>query len=255
MPTPQAPELNQIFAINEFGFFRPVGWEFLGKQETMLTQLADQSGILMRNVFKVGTQNAHLRLTRTHATVAVELSHLKLNTHFSPMTVATGTVLMVPTFRPIAGRASVVAEPIWNIPESMRLVFLINGGMNEKMDFSTSGFFLAAQHRETARLYLLPLPNLHDHGEICMGRGLNVLSESSLQDKAVLTTNAFADNSWNADLLNENRLERCHILFRFDTDLRSIPYVGDWTTLCRPFTNTSGDFLPTIFPALAMPPR
>jgi hypothetical protein len=82
------------------------------------------------------------------------------------------------------------------------------------------------------RGYRLPLPNLHDHCQICTGSfaDLHALASECL----AASMEQFRKSKWNADLMRT--VEKSQQFFRFNPTnekFETLPIAAaDWTTLC-----------------------
>ncbi len=102
--------------------------------------------------------------------------------------------------------------------------------------------YLVARHQETRRTYLLPIPNLYENAQICLG---NVsLSPGTFSALEVLEkgVHLLQTSTWNTDLIRPVELQT-HALFRFDADGNQLPGEGDWTQWCEPVSNGNYEFI------------
>ncbi len=228
---------STFYAIERDGLHRIyIEDDFIGPQTDLLSNLAKFVPRILPDIIK-GTA---LMVNSTGFAMARRIDSLALHTYYRPMVDVHEKAVMVPVWAPPGSEI----KCSWRPPEGMRLFFVQRW---EVKDGATAvGVeplnYLVAMHQETRRTYLLPIPNLHENAQICLGNAH--LSSGTFSALEVLGkgVHLLQTSTWNTDLLRSVD-RQTHALFRFDADGNQLPGEGDWTQWCGPVSNSNYEFI------------
>jgi hypothetical protein len=222
--------------------------------DQLISAVFNQRGCVIAHA-AVGT---HLRTSANLVWVASRLKRIVLRTRFDHRTDPSGAPIVVPAF---TGEATnpIPLSPNWTPPESMHL-YLISAMANHvtvTREANTShACFLVAYDMSSSRRgqFLLPLPNVHGDGKLCMGdewerRGrLEAAGLGGYIERHAAALRCFLDSSWNSDL-SDGKLQGAVALFSFDGAGVQLPCQNEWTNLCTRAGSTNYDWVYDILKA------
>lgn len=141
-----------------------------------------------------------------------------------------GLTKITPSFRPRT--TSVFSECIIHVPESMILLFIS----------SNNRCYLVAVSKEKKQLYRLPLPNLYDTGQVCMGHSADGVNDKPLShlEKFDKMVEVMLNASWNTDLIGGSSQSSRDAMWNWD--LESKEYLGmpeNWEKHCNVVSDDS----------------
>lgn len=219
----------------------------------MLENLAAKVPKNQRAVFDVGETRFNL-ITGAETIAWAVLPELPLHTHFE---VGPDKIL-----RPLFASSSDSEDALSDHPKinarwrcdrfNIRLVFAVRMTAVEGYYQipSRDGCYLFAFSGNDRKCYLLPLPNLYDHGALCMGSFNGTMLAIAGCVKAALEQ--LEKSQWNTDLLDATKTKKCQDMFQFrvtDDSLDTVfPDDADkWkaalNTIATPISNLIGGFL------------
>lgn len=187
---------------------------------------------------ETGMKTLHLRADRhnNHYWTA-EVRALKLNCRFS----VGKDGVMTPNFQP---RGSKDRDPIlrldWLVPGDLHLRFIVAVENGTRAEY----FMLTAFDHEKMP-YKLPLPNLYDDTQLCLGSGFRAQSDCSF-GVFKAARDQFIKSDWNTDLLVEETKAKAAKLFRFTPDgegFKQLPSMDHWTKLSEKVAPSNRNYI------------
>lgn len=176
---------------------------------------------------ETGMGMLHLRADRQgHQFWTAVVRVLKLNCRFA----VSKEGIMTPNFQP---RGSKDRDPIlrldWAVPADLHLRFVV-----QVTDSGTSAdYFMLTAFDDEKMSYKLPLPNLYDDTQLCLGAGFRAVNESSF-GVFKIARDQFIRSDWNTDLLSDDTRTNAEKLFRFKPKgeaFEQLPPLAHWTQL------------------------
>lgn len=231
--------------------------------EAMARQFAGDVTIPMRNVFETTIKGfppflTHMAASNTKRMLVTQLPFLRLNCHFE----LASDGFLVPKFfhRDEPAKEKFVKSSLnWTPPLDMIIMFAapimgFNDRGSESMTTSATKPYLIAYNPDK-QAWVLPLPNLYEDCSACLGKYSG--ASDSYQKSFELCLQQFLLSDWNTDLIDENKINYCRHLFKFnplETDTHQLRWDHDamrqarsWQMLCRkagtPVTISVGGFV------------
>lgn len=129
----------------------------------------------------------------------------------------------------------------WIVPDNMKLIYsaaLANKIDHWKADNNHRCHLMAFKEKVA---YRLPLPNLYDNGDICMGM-FNGIGKT-VAEAFTQSYDQFKKSEWNADLLDNSRQIGSDVMFKFDALEKTIESVihpdgFEWWKSCPKLSTT-----------------
>ena len=151
-----------------------------------------------------------------------EITQLVIDTGFSIATTKIAEreeVILFPEFNNGQMMRKTWTVP-WEFPR-LRLITCAAGGID--------GYHVFLFGWKDLRIYRLPLPNIYDHGALCIGNNTmpSLRAEEGILERHKIALKALCSNTWNSDLITLEKIERCRKMFRWDTNGAQLPIDGD----------------------------
>lgn len=220
--------------------------EYIGHETTAVQHLINRAPTVLPS-FMAGK---HMAVSQEAISLAQEVRSLNIHTYFRPMTDVDEKVILVPVFLP---HAAAEMKLSWPVPTSMFRVYfvgawLLSGGL--LLVGQMPNFYLIAVSGKYT--YLLPLPNIHDEGRICMGDDIKALNlKKDLPEQFDQALGIFNNSKWNADLLDADVQRWSKRMFRFDPKEKPLPVDGKWEEMVTRVNSTAYAFLVKLPPPLS----
>ena len=127
-------------------------------------------------------------------------------------------VVLFPTFG-----GGTPMRKVWGFPPGFPRLFLITTS-----GLGIDGYAFLFGWKDLS-LVKLPLPNIYDHGALCIGNDSmdKLRREPSIINRHKIALEALYANAWNSDLITVDKKDRCRKLFRWDADGNQLPVDGD----------------------------
>lgn len=126
----------------------------------------------------------------------------------------------------------------WQVPETMHLLFaarIQNPASTNPYSYHSKACYLVA-FDDSRRAFQLPLPNLYDGCDLCMGQFEG--AGDSCASAFARAYDQLASSSWNTDLFDMDKASACDALFHFKPTKEDIlgvvhPAGFDWSKFCK----------------------
>ena len=212
--------------LNTDGSFveRLVSERVLDAGQSVLDTLTENITRQVRNVFNIPDWgNVHASVGQNDTLWSVPIDHIPLHARFKLV-----NQVMVPMF---ASATDLEMPLVWKVPAEVKVVFAVMTKQEDRL-VSVEGNWLFACDVDK-RGYRLPLPNLHDHCQICTGAFDG--DQETAFDCVKASLEQFGKSKWNADLMRTS--EQSKQFFRFKPTketFETLPIQSDnWTMLCE----------------------
>lgn len=231
---------RRFFAILPDGLHKvTITQEFIGPQTKLLETIAKSTPKVTLHIIP-GT---HMMNSNTGMAFAREIEGFDLHTYFKPT---------------VDSNNKAIIQPVWSAPGSemkcswkalpdMKLFFVSYFELADGADARSVEplhYLIARDNKK--RTYLLPIPNLHNDGRVCMGNGAHFVDmKRSPLEMIDMAMTSFLSSKWNADLAG-NITEATNIMFRFDTEGKQIfpdREKFNWERNCRAINNYNYEFV------------
>jgi hypothetical protein len=172
-----------------------------------------------------GFGNVSATITQRNALLTVFPPSLTLNVTIGLLPdLEDGSKVCTPSFE----KNGILCKLEWTPPRGMRV------GFSSQIAMSSGAIdkcWLYAVD-DANRFRLLPLPNVFDGADVCMGE---YSAGGPVLDAFRSALNQFQSSPWNADLLNDRRREGCKKLFTFKVvkdGFEQLPVPNNWADHC-----------------------
>lgn len=213
-------EQKTEFVIEKGKFIRrDIVESVVAADEDILKRLADSS-YRMALVESLDKLPIYLAMYKDSNVSSIKVDKLMFNTLFSIT-----DDYVYPSFGSI-GRSETEMRKEWVVPDEINLFFSCAFGQ----DIKKPTCYLTAIEKKSAKTLLgLPLPNIHDNGNICMG-DQRVSKSTDIVGQTIYQYNTFYTSPWNRDLLRGDGHKE---FFKWDKNDKQLPIPKNWTDYCR----------------------
>jgi hypothetical protein len=153
--------------------------------------------------------------------LSAELPSIRIRTNY---TLSNG--VLVPDFN---RKGEPIFDIHWSVPADMKVLFGVEIG---NKNILINAYILAFD--EEKRCYRLPLGNLYENANICLGEF--TFNPVSAQAQFNAAFEQFNKSVWNDDLANSGDAEKTRSLFRFkpkDDGFEQLPSTAKWQESCK----------------------
>jgi len=191
----------------------------LGPRSDIVSMMAEQVPHTFPSFTTIDGLPVHLCLQGKEMKMAVELPYLRVRTYY--MARGTGKELcLVPWFESLD---AIEYANDWPVPKDCRLFFVAH----------QMKCYLVALRKQTDRttIHRLPMPNIYDHAEICMGNFKDEKDRSPYFNSVMFLREAlvhFSSSIWNTDLSGKERRSYLAEFMRFDMNGQPLPPRQEW---------------------------
>lgn len=223
-------------------------------QKTIFRDLGDQSAVLdsiggqlpvdigmafkLPNGLPVGIQRKNRNIFMYTAMPA-----LKLNTVWRPYGKDPVKMMLVGISE---AETDIQASYLWTPPETMKVwlvVVFAYTGQKEMNDYGFNSAYLVASGNK--KFYRLPLPNLYEHCQICMGTKAYT-AKDTWQDRYIEAYEQFWNSPWNTDMREKHKAEHTTAMFQFNAKGKQLPVPENWADYCLVTNNGNYSDLPIV---------
>lgn len=224
----------QSILITSDGLYRiNVGMTFLGEQNELLKQVAAQAPMdLFHTLLVPATGNfgpGHIRLNGQHITTFTRLPYLNIDTIWQ---LYEGGTKLYPVWRTVEGGTCMQKLLRWTPPATMALWYVSHYANSPGREWV--GSFFVAVKQGGVHFYRLPMGNLNEAAQICMGNAFrSPPGTRSIAERFNFEVETFLKTSWNHDLIR-NEPDFWKLMFSFKGDgSAQLPIPPDWERGCR----------------------
>lgn len=193
---------------------RTISESFLGSQETVISQLAEQASIMLPKFMPFGSGHIHLLTNKRQMVMITELTELPFSTYFQIDSSRLNR--LIPVFS--NQRGSVKIDQKWpvNADAIGRCFFAFLFDLNEGAAFPNKPYLFQYYKKE---LFSLPYPNIYEDGRICMGPDWE---RNKGRHKDVMSEFIAAHSSFHATVATE------HLVSGYTYELFSVDLESKW---------------------------